>query len=72
SSGNLSADGKLVVVGVGGVVLTSDDHGRSFNVAVRADRVALASATLLDDDSVLLMGQYGAVKAGPEGLKLTP
>jgi photosystem II stability/assembly factor-like uncharacterized protein len=72
SSGNLSPDGKLVVVGVGGVVLTSEDHGRSFKVAVRADRVALANATVLEDGNVLLMGQHGAVKADAQGLKPTP
>jgi len=72
SSGSLSEDGKLVVVGVGGVVLSSDDRGRSFSVAVRPDRVALSTATVLKDGRVLLIGQRGAVKAGPQGLKGTP
>ncbi|MEH6498577.1 MAG: YCF48-related protein [Pseudoalteromonas distincta] len=72
SSGSLSEDGHIVVVGIGGVVLTSDDRGRSFNVAIRSDRVALSSGTVLDDGSVLLIGQRGAVKAGPNGLAVAP
>lgn len=68
SSGSLSEDGRMVVVGIGGVVLTSDDRGRTFNVAVRSDRVALSSGTVLEDGSVLLIGQRGAVKAGEKGL----
>ncbi|WP_373186540.1 YCF48-related protein [Halopseudomonas sp.] len=69
SSGQLSEDGKLVVVGVGGVVVISEDNGRTFDVQVRADRVALATAAILPNGDLLLIGQRGAVKAGPAGMK---
>ncbi len=68
SSGQLSDDGKLVVVGVGGVVVISEDNGRTFDVNVRADRVALASAAILPNGNLLLLGQRGAVKTGPGGM----
>jgi photosystem II stability/assembly factor-like uncharacterized protein len=66
--GSLSEDGQLSVVGAGGVVLTSDDHGNSFNVAVRPDRIALSMAKRLPDGHLLLVGQHGAVKAMANGL----
>ena len=67
AGGGLTPDGRLVIVGVGGVVAISEDAGRSFNVRIRSDRVALASATALDGDDILLVGQRGAVTAGPDG-----
>ncbi|HDZ57458.1 MAG TPA: hypothetical protein ENI17_00930 [Pseudomonas xinjiangensis] len=70
SGGGLSKDGKLTVVGVGGVVATSEDAGRTFSVAIRPDRVALASAEVLDGGQLLLLGQNGAVKATANGLPL--
>jgi len=66
--GNLSADGSLSVVGAGGVVVTSTDHGKTFNVAVRPDRVALATAKRLPDGELVLVGQQGVVKAAANGL----
>lgn len=68
SSGQLSEDGKLVVVGVGGVVVISEDNGRTFDVQVRSDRVALATAAILPTGNLLLLGQRGAVKTGPVGM----
>ncbi|MEO1828767.1 MAG: YCF48-related protein [Pseudomonas sp.] len=66
--GTLSAGDSLAVVGAGGVVLTSNNHGESFDVAVRPDRVALATAKYLPDGQMLLVGQHGVVKASPKGL----
>lgn len=68
AGGQLTADGRLVVVGVGGVVAISDDGGRSFDVTVRPDRVALANAASLQDGSILLVGQRGVVKADDQGM----
>ncbi|MBA6420639.1 hypothetical protein EF096_07190 [Pseudomonas neustonica] len=67
--GNLSADGRLAIVGAGGVVLTSDDHGHTFAANTRADRVALATAKRLADGHLLLVGQHGVVRASANGLK---
>ena len=68
AGGQLFDDGRVVVVGVGGVVLVSDDHARSFDVTVRPDRVALANATGLKDGGIALVGQRGAVDADGKGL----
>lgn len=67
SGGGLTRDGKVVIVGTGGVTATSDDAGRTFEVSVRPDRVSLASATLTDDGHLLLLGQRGAIKAPANG-----
>ena len=71
AGGGLTPDGRLVIVGVGGVVAISEDAGRSFEVLIRSDRVALASGTALANDNVLLVGQRGAVAVGPDGAAAT-
>lgn len=68
SGGQLTADGRVVVVGVGGVVATSDDHGRGFKVTVRSDRVALAGVAGLPDGNLVLVGQRGAMKTDAQGV----
>ncbi|SDR96385.1 Uncharacterized protein SAMN05216271_0838 [Halopseudomonas sabulinigri] len=67
--GNLSASGELAVVGAGGVVVVSHDGGQTFDVVTRPDRIALASATVLDNGKILLVGQHGVSTAGANGLK---
>ena len=66
--GGLSAEGQVAVVGVGGVVLTSDNGGRSFDVMTRPDRVALASARVLSNGELLLVGQHGVVTMPADAL----
>lgn len=68
AGGQLNDDGRLIVVGVGGVVAISDDRARSFDVTVRPDRVALATGVSLPDGGTLLVGQRGAVKADKSGM----
>ena len=41
---------------------------KTFNVAVRPDRVALATAKRLPDGELVLVGQQGVVKAAANGL----
>ena len=67
AGGQLMDDGRVVVVGVGGVVASSSDRGRSFDVTIRSDRVALANAVGLPDGGLVLVGQRGAVKANEHG-----
>lgn len=52
-------DGNIVVVGHGGSVLTSSDHGHSFSVFNRPDRVSLAAVTAGADGKLVLVGQGG-------------
>lgn len=52
-------DGSIVVVGHGGSVLRSTDHGNSFSVFNRPDRVSLASVTAGADGKLVLVGQGG-------------
>lgn len=68
AGGQLNEDGRLILVGVGGVVAISEDQGRSFNVTVRPDRVALATGISLPNGRTLLVGQRGAVKADQNGM----
>lgn len=68
SGGQLNDDGRLILVGVGGVVAISDDNARSFDVTIRPDRVALATGISLPDGGTLLVGQRGAVKADKSGM----
>ncbi len=68
AGGQLLEDGRVVVVGVGGVVAVSNDQGQSFDVTVRPDRVALASATGLKNGGLVLVGQRGVTAADGKGL----
>src|SRR5690606_30743896 len=70
SGGSLLADGSVVVVGNGGVVLKSDDDGQSFSVAGRPDRLSLAGVTANAQGNLVLVGQGGVRVASPTGLNL--
>lgn len=66
--GTATDDGKMVVVGAGGAVVTSEDRGQTFEVAFRPDRSTLATGKVLESGQVLLVGQRGAIKADSNGL----
>ncbi|NQD93870.1 hypothetical protein HP532_14555 [Pseudomonas sp. CrR25] len=70
ADGNLLADGSIVVVGHGGTVLKSTDHGRSFSLINRLDRLSLAGVTALDNGNLILVGQGGVHAASPTGADL--
>jgi photosystem II stability/assembly factor-like uncharacterized protein len=55
-------DGRIVAVGLGGVVLTSSDGGRSFDVETRPDRRGIAAVAEAPDGSWLLFGETGAIR----------
>lgn len=67
--GSVSDTGELAVVGAGGVVVVSHDDGKTFSVSTRPDRVALASAKVLKNGQILLVGQHGVSTAAANGLK---
>ena len=52
-------DGSIVVVGHGGSVLRSTDHGNSFSVFNRPDRLSVAGVTAGADGKLVLVGQGG-------------
>src|SRR5690606_6415145 len=67
SGGALLADSRLMIVGHAGVVLTSDDQGKTFNVLHRNDRRSLANATSNGQGKLVLVGQSGIRIAEPSG-----
>ncbi|WP_097460686.1 WD40/YVTN/BNR-like repeat-containing protein [Mangrovitalea sediminis] len=67
NSGVADGKGRIVLVGNDGSVLVSSDAGQTFRSHVRADREALLSAVLLNNDNLLLVGEQGTELAGPDG-----
>jgi photosystem II stability/assembly factor-like uncharacterized protein len=53
------ADGSIVVVGLGGAVLTSSDGGRTFSAAIQPDRRGIAAAAEGTNGRLLLFGETG-------------
>lgn len=70
ADGNLLADGRLVVVGHGGTVLSSSDKGVTFSLDNRSDRISLAGVTATDNGNLILVGQGGVHLASPTGADL--
>ncbi len=70
ADGNLLRDGRIVVVGHGGAVLTSDDQGRSFKLFNRPDRRSLSGVTSDSQGNLILVGQGGVRIASPSGADL--
>ena len=56
--------GGIVMVGLGGVVTSSTDGGRSFSAAVEADRRGIAAVAEGADGALLLFGEAG-IKTRP-------
>jgi len=53
---------KVLIVGSDGTQLISDDYGKSVRLKQRSDRVHLAGAVSLPDQTVLLVGVQGVIK----------
>lgn len=70
ADGTLLGDGSVVVVGHGGTVLRSADHGQSFSLINRPDRLSLAGVTALDNGNLILVGQGGVHLAESTGADL--
>ena len=60
----------LAVVGHGGTVLRSTDHGQTFTLINRPDRLSLAGVTALDNGNLILVGQGGVHLAASTGADL--
>lgn len=70
ADGNLLPDGRIVVVGHGGTVLTSADQGNTFKLFSRPDRRSLSGVVANPDGNLVLVGQSGVRVVSPEGANL--
>lgn len=70
ADGNVLGDGRMVVIGHGGVVLSSDDQGRSFEIYNRPDRRSLSGVVANAHGNLILVGQSGVRIASPSGADL--
>lgn len=70
ADGNLLSDGRIVVVGHGGMVLSSEDDGQTFTLFSRPDRRSLSGVALNPDGNLVLVGQSGARVVSPTGANL--
>jgi len=63
-------DGSLVIVGNGGSVVQSHDHGQTFSVFNRPDRISLSAVTAAGNGNLILAGQGGVRASSPTGADL--
>lgn len=70
ADGNLLDDGRMVVVGHGGAVLSSEDQGRSFKLFSRPDRRSLSGVVANKSGNLVLVGQSGVRVVSPSGSNL--
>ena len=70
ADGNRLADGRIIVVGHGGTVLSSEDDGQSFKLFSRPDRRSLSGVVGNSDGNLVLVGQSGVRIVSPTGANL--
>lgn len=70
ADGNQLPDGRIVVVGHGGTVLSSTDNGQSFKLFSRPDRRSLSGVVGNPDGNLVLVGQSGVRVVSPDGANL--
>jgi photosystem II stability/assembly factor-like uncharacterized protein len=70
ADGNRLPDGRIVVVGHGGTVLSSTDNGQSFKLFSRPDRRSLSGVVGNPDGNLVLVGQSGVRVVSPDGANL--
>jgi len=70
ADGNFLDDGRMVVVGHGGTVLTSTDQGHSFKLFSRPDRRSLSGVVANAEGNLVLVGQSGVRVVSPSGANL--
>jgi photosystem II stability/assembly factor-like uncharacterized protein len=56
-------DGRLILAGLSGTILLSDDGGMSFRSANRPDRLGISSLIELRSKGLLLVGEEGIHRA---------
>ncbi len=70
NGGTVAGDGRIVLVGNGGVVLSSTDGGESFRSYFRSNREGLMTVLPVAENRLLLMGESGVVTADALGKNL--
>ncbi len=70
NGGTVAGDGRVVLVGNGGAVLSSTDGGESFRSYFRSDREGLMTVLPVAENRLLLMGESGVVTADALGKNL--
>ncbi|WP_152206377.1 WD40/YVTN/BNR-like repeat-containing protein [Marinobacter changyiensis] len=70
NGGTIAEDGRIVLVGNGGVVLSSTDGGESFRSYFRTDREGLMTVLPVAKNRLLLLGESGVVTADALGKNL--
>jgi photosystem II stability/assembly factor-like uncharacterized protein len=56
------ADGRIVMVGLAGVVLVSGDGGRSFTLLEQRDRMGISAVIPAPDGDLVTTGEFGVRK----------
>ena len=61
-------DGRIVLAGLAGTLLVSEDQGRNFELRAQADRAGIAKVLQADDDALILIGEMGVKRLPLAGL----
>lgn len=61
---------KLSIIGNSGVVLYSDNEGKTFKETIRKDRLGNASSLYLDSNRMVMVGESGVKLTTPTGVNL--
>jgi photosystem II stability/assembly factor-like uncharacterized protein len=56
------ADGRIVMVGLAGVMLVSGDGGRSFALLEQRDRMGISAVIPAPDGDLVVAGEFGVRK----------
>ncbi|MDI2595442.1 YCF48-related protein [Pseudomonas sp. 681] len=70
SGATLLDDGTIVIVGNGGSVIRSNDHGETFSIFNRPDRISVSGVTAAGNGNLILAGQGGVRATSPTGADL--
>jgi len=70
AAGLRTSDGRIFLVGHGGVLLQSRDQGQSFQVEPRADLLSLSQLALAANGNLVIVGQAGVLVTAADGKEL--
>ncbi|WP_092021201.1 WD40/YVTN/BNR-like repeat-containing protein [Marinobacter zhejiangensis] len=70
NGGMVSEDGRITLVGNGGVILVSSNDAESFRQSYREDREGVMSVVPVSDTNILIVGEHGATVTDARGQDL--